>query len=178
MTSTITTIHVDYEVSRRDLFRMNLDLAKWRILIGFVVAAIPIVGLTYYFILIDEQKTLLQVSPLFIGVPFVAVGGQLLRLHAICRKFVAGLPDSQRRVQYLFQSQSDGYDLSYGDSFSHVAWQDVLKVDEKPDYFVLYLNRFEAGFVPKHGFHRAGDIPILRNILSAKLGVKARLFTQ
>lgn len=26
----ITTIHVDFEINRRDFFRVNLDLAKWR----------------------------------------------------------------------------------------------------------------------------------------------------
>lgn len=173
-----TTIHVDFEVNRRDLFRVNLDLAKWRIMIGLVVAAIPIVGLSYFFILIDEGKILLQLSPLFIGMPLVAVGGQVLRLHAACRKFVSGLPDSQRRIHYLFQAETDGYDLTYGDSFSHVAWSDVLRVVEKPDYFVLYLNRFEATLVPKQGFHLPVDIPVLRNILSAKLGARAKLFSQ
>jgi hypothetical protein len=174
----IMTIHVDFEVNRRDLFRMNLDLAKWRILLGFAIAVIPVVGLGYFFILIDEKKILLQLSPLFLGLPLASVGGQILRLHAICRKFVGALPDSQRRVQYLFQAETDGYDLTYGHSFSHVAWQDVLKAQEKPAYFVLYLNRFQAGFVPKRGFHQPADIPVLRSILSAKLGVKAKLFAQ
>ncbi|HWN10850.1 MAG TPA: YcxB family protein [Pyrinomonadaceae bacterium] len=171
-----TSIQVDFEVNRRDLFRMNLDLAKWRILLGLAVAAIPIVGLSYFFVLIDEKKILLQLSPLFIGLPLASVGGQILRLHAICRKFVRGLPESQRRVQYRFQSETDGYDVTYGNSFSHVAWQDILKVEEKPAYFVLYLNRIEAGFVPKQGFHQSADIPVFRRILSAKLGLKAKLF--
>ena len=133
-TNNISPIHFDFEINQRDLFRMNLDLAKWRIVTGLVVAAIPIVGLSYFFVLIDEKKILLQLSPLFIGLPLATVGGQVLRLHAICRKFVAGLPDSQRRVHYLFQAETDGYDVTYGESFSHVAWNDVLKAIEKPAY--------------------------------------------
>jgi len=174
----ITTIHVDYEINRRDLFEVNLDLAKWRLVVGLLVAAIPIAGLSYLFILIDEGKTLLQLSPLFIGAPLMAVGGQVLRLHAACRKFVSALPASQRRFQYLFQSEGDGYDLTYGDSFSHIAWKDVLKAIEKPAYFVFYLNRFEARIVPKAGFHLPADIPVLRSILSAKLGTKAKLLNR
>ncbi len=60
----------------------------------------------------------------------------------------------------------------------HVAWQDVLKAEEKPDYFVVYLNRHAAGIVPKQGFYRPSEIPFLREMLSAKLGFKARLLTQ
>jgi len=168
----VMAIQVDFEVNRRDLFRANLDLAKWRLLLGLAVAAVPIVGLSYFFILIDEKTILLQLSPLFIGLPLASVGGQILRLHAFCRKFVAGLPDSQRRVQYLFQAEADGYDLTYGHSSSHVAWQDVLKAAEKPDYFVVWLNRYEAGIIPKRGFHRPAEIPEFRSILSAKLGPK------
>jgi hypothetical protein len=28
----VTAIHVDFEINRRDLFRANLDLAKWRLI--------------------------------------------------------------------------------------------------------------------------------------------------
>lgn len=174
----ISTVHLDFEINRRDLFRVNLDLAKWRIVIGLFVAAIPIVGLSYLFILIDEKQTLLQLSPLFIAMPLVAVGGQVLRLHAGCSRFVSGLTESQRRFQYLFQAEGDGYDLTYGESFSHVAWKDVLKAIEKPGYFVLYLNRSEARLVPKSGFHLPADIPLLRSILCAKLGARAKLLSQ
>lgn len=60
------TIHVDFEITRRDLFRVNLDLAKWRLFAGLLLAAIPIVGLSYFFILIGEGKILLQLTLSFI----------------------------------------------------------------------------------------------------------------
>jgi len=173
-----TTVYVDFEINRRVMFRVNVELAKWRILIGLLVAAVPIVGLSYFFILIDEGKIFLQLSPLFVAMPLAAVGGQVLRLHAACRKYVSSLPESQRRVQYLFQAETDGYDLTYGESFTHVAWKDVLKAVEKPGYFVIYLSRFEIRFVPKGGFHLPADIPVLRSILWAKLGTRARLLNQ
>jgi YcxB-like protein len=174
----IKTIHVDFEVNRRDLFRVNLDMAKGRLITALLVAAIPIVGLSYLFLLIDEGAMLLQLSPLLIGAPLLAVGGQVLRLHAACRKFVSQLPDSQRRFLYLFQAETDGFDRTYGESFNHVAWNDVLKAIEKPAYFVLYLNSFEARIVPKGGFHLSGDIPMLRSILRTRLGARANLFRQ
>jgi hypothetical protein len=174
----VTTIHVDFEINRRDLFRVNLDLAKWRLVTALLVAAIPIVGLSYLFIVIDEGRLFLQLSPLFIAAPLLAVGGQVLRLHSFCRKYVSELPESQRRFQYLFQPETDGYDLSYGESFSHVAWKDVMKVIEKPAYFVLYLNSFQPRILPKRGFHLPADISMLRSILSAKLGARAKLFNK
>ncbi len=177
-TKAATTIHVDYQINRRDLFRANLDLDKWRLVIGLIVSAIPVVAATYFFMLIDETKILLQLSPLFIGAPFVAVGGQVLRLHATCRKFVSDLPESQRRIQYLFQPETDGFDLTYGESFGHVAWKDVLKATEKPGYFVLYQNRFQATIIPKEGFHLKAEVPTLRSVLRAKLGQRAELLNE
>jgi hypothetical protein len=174
----IPSIHVDFEIYHRDLFRVNLDQAKWRLILGLIVAAIPIVGLSYLFILIDERQMLFQLSPLVIATPLVAIGAQVLRLHVACRRFVSGLPESQRRFQYLFLAEGDGYDRTYGESFSHVAWKDVLKAIEKPGYFVFYLNRFEARIIPKRGFHLLADIPALRSILFAKLGTRAKLLSQ
>ncbi|HEY0431207.1 MAG TPA: YcxB family protein [Pyrinomonadaceae bacterium] len=177
-TNSATTIHVDYEINRRDLFRVNLDLDKWRLVIGLVVSAIPVVAGAYFFMLIDEKKMLLQLSPLLAGAPFVAVGGQVLRLHALCRKFVSSLPESQRRVQYFFQPETDGFDVTQGESFGHVAWTDVSKAIEKPAYFVLYRNRFDATIIPKDGFHSRAEVPTLRDVLRAKLGQRAELLNQ
>jgi hypothetical protein len=174
----VTTIYVDYEINRRDLFRMNLDLAKWRLFVGVLIAAIPIAGLSYFFLLIDEGEILLELSPLLIGAPLLAVGGQVLRLHAGCRKFVSQLPESHRRSQYLFQTEMDGFDRTCGESFAHVSWNDVLKAIEKPAYFVIQLNTIEARLVPKQGFHVPADIPMLRSILRAKLGARAKLFNE
>src|SRR6185295_16064095 len=176
-TNAATTIHVDYEINRRDLFRVNLDLDKWRLLIGLIVSALPVIAGAYFFMLIDEKEILLQLSPLLAGLPFVAMGGQVLRLHAACRKFVSALPESQRRIQYLFQLETDGFDLTHGESFSHVAWNDVSKAIEKPAYFVLYRNRFQATIVPKEGFHSRAEVPTLRSVLRAKLGQKAELLS-
>ena len=175
MNRAYTSVHVDFEINCRDCFRVNLALAKWRIIIGLAVACVPIVVLGYFFLLIDEAKLFLQLSPLFVALPLFAVVGQILRLHAACRKYISGLPPSQRQFHYLFQTESDGYDVTCSGSFGHVAWGDVLKAIEKPAYFLLYLNRYDTSLVLKSGFHVASDINVLRSILCAQLGARARV---
>jgi hypothetical protein len=54
------------------------------------------------------------------------------------------------------------------ESFGHTAWKDVMKVVEKSRYFLIYLNRFEVGILPKRGFQPA-DIPVFREIARSKL---------
>jgi hypothetical protein len=49
-------IHVDYEINRRDLFRVSLELEKWRLIVGLLVCVILIAGAIYFFLLIDEGK--------------------------------------------------------------------------------------------------------------------------
>jgi hypothetical protein len=167
---------VDFEVNRRDLFRANLELAKWRLLIGIVVVLVLSSALVYFFVLIDEKEILLQTSPLFIGVPIVALAGHVLRLHATSRKYIASLTPSQRQLTYMFRSDSDGYDSAAGESTSHTVWKDVMSVVEKPGYFLLYQNRFQIGVLPKRGFE-AEDVPVFRGIVRSELGEEAKVFS-
>jgi hypothetical protein len=169
-------VHVDFEIDRRDLFRANMELAKWRFLIGVSLVSTLVLTLGYFFIIIGEQKILLQTSPLFIGLPLVALGGQVLRLRAFARKYVSELPAGRRQIHYTFQSSSDGYDSAAGESFSHIAWKDVMQVVEKSGCFLIYLNRFEVGILPKRGFQPT-DIPIFRGIVCYKLGDRATVST-
>ncbi len=170
-----TTIHLDFRLEQRDLFRVYLDLAKLRLCIGVGVVVVFTLGLAWFFATIDEESILLEISPLFIGLPILGVGGQVLRIHAACRKYVSALPESQRYVQYMFQSNTDGYDVTWGGGFSHVMWRDLLKVVEKPNYFLFYLNRFDIKVLPKKGFHQQSDVPLFRGLLLSTLGEKARL---
>ena len=121
---------------------------------------------------------LLELSPLFIGLPIMGVAGQVLRLHAACRKYFTGLPESQRGAQYMFPANGDGYDVMWGGSFSHIQWPDLLRVVEKSNYFLIFPNRFDATILPKRGFHEHSDIPRFRQILRAALGDKAKLLSE
>jgi hypothetical protein len=168
------TVFVNFEIDRRDLFRANLELAKGRLLIGGVVVVAFGVALAYFFILIGEQKILLQTSPLFIGAPLVALGGPVLRLHAAARQYVSGLRSSQRQLTYTFTPSADGYNFTCGDSVSYVAWNDVKQIAEKPGYFLVSLDRFAVGVLPKRGFQSV-DIPIFRSIVRSQLGERARV---
>lgn len=171
-------IHVDFEMQRRDLFRVNLSLAKWRLIAGILVTSTLMGGLVWFFWLIGDQGVLLELAPLMVGLSLLAFGGQILRLHSECRRFVAALPEAQRRVHFMFATGSDGYDVSSGESFGHVAWKDILKVIETPASFLLYRNRFEIRILPKRGFHQSSDISVFRELLQSQLGTKAKVLSQ
>ena len=170
-------IHMDFIIAQRDLFLVNFRLARLRLSIGVGIVVILTLAMMWLFTTIDEQPILLELSPLFIGAPLIVVAVHVLRVYAACRRYVSGLPESQRRVQYMFQANTDGYDVTWGGSFSHILWQDLLKVVEQPDYFLFYLNQLEIKILPKRGFHQTSDIPAFRSILQSKLGNNARLLT-
>jgi hypothetical protein len=168
-------VHIDFCLERRDLFQASVRMAKRRLLIGIGIVALFSAGLIYFFVLIGELGILLQLSPLFIGLPVMGVVGQVLRVHAICRKYFASLSESQRRIHYMFTDNADGYDLQHGDSFSHIAWTDVSKVVELPIHFLIYFTPYTAYVIPKRGFHQDSDIPRFKSIVRSKLGNSAML---
>lgn len=169
------TVLADFAIESRDLFRASLEIAKIRLAIGIGIVAILVIGLSWFFVVIGEQQILWQTSPLFIGFPLLGVVGQVLRLHAAARKYVRGLPESQRRATYMFPVNADGYDVTWGGSFSHIQWADLSKIVEKRDYFLIYLNQFDASILPKRGFHQRLDLARFRELLRSQLGAKARL---
>jgi hypothetical protein len=168
-------IHVDFSITTRDLFRANLALSKVRLILGLGFSLCLISGLVIFFLMIDEHLILLETSPVFVGLPLLAVGGQVLRLHALCRKYVARLAESQRRMQYMFSLHGDGYDVASGESFSHISWKDVLKIVERPASFQIFLSEYACQILPKRGFHQTSDIEALRAILRSSIGVRAKL---
>lgn len=168
-------LRIDFSIDARDLFRASLDMAKLRLLFGLGFSLTLITGLVIFFVIIDEKLILLQTSPLFIGVPLLAVGGQVLRLHAVCRKYVSGLSPSRRRVHYTFNHAADSYEVASGESTSRISWNDVLKAVEKRKYFLIFLNKFEIQLIPKTAIQRAEEAALLRQILIAKLDLRAKL---
>lgn len=170
-----TTVYVDFSMETRDLFRANLSLARVRLILGLAFSICLISGIALLFLAIDEKAILLETSPLFIGLPLVAVGGQILRLHAACRKYVAGLTESQRRVQYTFYEHGDGYDMTSGESFSHISWKDVLRIVEQPHSLQIHLSKYDIQIIPKRGFHQARDLNVLRGMLLSSIGARSQL---
>jgi len=169
-------VHIHFSLERRDLFPASIRMVKRRLLIGIGILTLFAAGVIYFFVLIDELGLLLQLSPLFIGLPIMGVAGQVLRVHATCRKYFSSLSESQRRISYMFSSNADGYDLQYGDSFSHIAWTDVSRVVEQSVFFLIYFNRYDARIIPKRGFHQDSDIPRFKSIVRSKLGDKGCSF--
>jgi hypothetical protein len=169
------TVYADFEINKGDLFRANLSLAKWRLLGGILIFAVFVALVVAFFWYLEEQLIFWELSPLFLGAPILAVGGQVLRLHATCRKFVASLPLEQRMVRYIFSSQVDGFDFSNGSSFGHVAWTDVTGIIEEQSYFLIRRSQLEIRVLPKHALHQPSDLAVLRSIFKANLGSRARL---
>jgi hypothetical protein len=167
-------VQANFEIDPRDVFRVNLRLAKLRLLIGALTVLLVIGSLSYFFFLIGDRKVLLQLSPLIFGVPLIALAGPVLRLHAIARKYVSGLSPSQRRLQYTFQRNSDSYKLLRGESVSQTAWNDIARVDERSNTFFIYRNEFEMQYIPKSAF-RSRDVPVFRDIIRSHLGDRAKL---
>ncbi|HSS22442.1 MAG TPA: YcxB family protein [Pyrinomonadaceae bacterium] len=168
------SITADFKIDRGDLFRAYLEVAKWRLRIGACLILLLAIGDCYFFVLIGEREILLQTFPLFVGVPLVALTGQVLRLRASSGKYVSGLTQSQRQLHYVFPASGDGYNVTFGESFTHTAWNDVRQVVEKSRFFLIYRNRFEIGLLPKRAFD-PNDIPTFRRILRSTLGERAKL---
>jgi hypothetical protein len=169
-------LQIDVILDARDLFRASLEAARARIVVAILVCALVIAGVVYLFTSIGEGEMLLRLSPLFIGFPLLGVAGQLLRLHAACRKYVKGLSETQRNLHYIFRDGADGFEVIAGSDFAHFGWENVPRVNERPRHFLIYLNKFEGRLLPKRGMSRE-DVRLLRELLTNGLGANARLLS-
>ena len=170
-------VRASFEINPSECFRISLRLARWRFLAGGLVVLLLTSSFVYFFVLIGEWKLLLQLSPLFIGVPLISLGGPILRLHANSRKYVEALTPSKRKIQLTFAPNGDKYEVVQSESVSQISWNDIMKVTEQPQRFLLYQNKFEIAYIPKKAFH-ANDIATFRNIVRTRLGERAKLTTE
>ncbi len=169
------TIQIDTTIELKDYFHAYFDAAKTKLIIACLIVAAVIAGFIYFFTLIDEQKILWQLSPLFFGIPIVAIVGQFLRVHASYRKYIRDLPDSQREMHYIFHEAGDGFDIVRGNNFSHIAWENVRKVIERPRYFHFVLNQYESIIIPRRFLLHGSDEQVLKEIMVSQAGPKAKL---
>ena len=168
-------LQVDATVELKDYFHVYFDTAKTKLIIACLIVASVIVGFTYFFILIGEQAILWQLSPLFFGLPIVAIVGQFLRVHTSYRKYIRNLSDSEKNIHYLFHENGDGFDIVSGKSFSHVAWENVRKVIERPQYFRFVLNEYDSIIIPKRFLLHSSDEALMKEIIVSQAGHKAKL---
>ena len=169
------TLHVDTTIELKDFFHAYFDTAKTKLIIACLIVGAMIAGFVYFFMLIGEEKILSQLSPLFFGMPIVAIVGQFLRVHASYRKYIRDLPESQRNIHYIFHEAGDGFDVVRGKSFSHTAWDDVRKVIERPRYFRFDLNKYQSIIIPKRFLVHGSDEQVMREIIVSQFGHKAKL---
>ena len=168
-------LQVDATIELKVYFHAYFDLVKTQLIIACLIVAALIGAFTYFFILIGEQKILLQLSPLFFGVPIVVVVGQFLRVHASYRKYIKDLSDSEKNIHYLFHKNGDGFDIVSGKSFRHIAWDDVRNVIERPQYFRFVFNKYDSMIMPKRFLSRGSDAETLKEIIISQVGSKAKL---
>ena len=168
------TLHVDATIQLKDYFHAYFDASKTRLIIACLIVAGVIAAFTYFFILIGEQKILWQLSPLFFGLPIVAIAGQFLRVHASYRKYLADLSDSEKQIKFMFHEKGDGFEIVRGKSFSHVAWERVRRVIERPRYFRFVLNKYESIIIPKRFLLPGSDEELMKEIIVAQVGHKAK----
>ena len=162
-------VQVDATIELKDYFHAYLDAAKTKLAIACLIVAMVIAAFSYFFILIDEQKILWQLSPLFFGLPIVAIVGQFLRMHASYRKYLADLSESEKNVHYIFREGGDGFEIVRGKNFSHVAWESVRSVIERPRYFRFVLNKYESLVIPKRFLVSGSDEMVMREIIGSHL---------
>ena len=169
---------VDATIELGDYFHAHFDAAKTKLIIGCLLVALVIVAFTYFFILIGEQTILWQLSPLFVGLPIVAIAGQFLRIHASYRKYLGNLSESEKNIHYMFHENGDGFDIVRGKNFSHIAWESVRKVIERPRYFRFLLANPESLIIPKKFLRHGSDEKVMREILAFHLGSNAKLLSE
>lgn len=171
-------LHVDATIGLGDYFHAYLDAVKIKLIVAGLIVVAVILSFSYFFILIGEQKILLQLSPLFIGLPIVAIAGQLLRFHASYRKYLRDLSESEKNVHYIFREQSDGFDIVSGKNFGHVAWESVRKVIERPRYFRFVFGGPESLIIPKTFLRESAEQELMREIIVSQVGSKAKLLNR
>jgi hypothetical protein len=169
-------VHLEYTVNARDIFRATIGLAKVRLVAGLAVSLCLIIAVALFFVTIDEEKIMIQTSPLFIAMPLLAVGGQVLRLHATCRKYVASMSPRQRLMQYVI-SEKAGIEIRSGDSFGCLSWGDIMKVVERPGHFLVYVNKYDIRVISKGTLTDPKELNLLRRILASKLGSRTKLLS-
>lgn len=168
-------LQVDATIDLKDYFQAYFDAAKTKLIIACLIVAVLVAAFTYFFMLIGEQEILWQLSPLFFGLPIVAIIGQFLRIHASYRKYLADLSESEKNVHYIFREGEDGFEIVRGKNFGHVAWESVRRVIERPRYFRFILNKYESLIIPKRFLMHDSDEKVMRQIIVSHLGNKAKL---
>lgn len=83
------------------------------------------------------------------------------------------LQDFQKDIRYTFSDS--GYEISYSKGFSQADWDNLVKVRETSQCFLLYPQKLMFQIVPKRGFSNIHEIRAVRSLISSKLGKKAKL---
>ena len=158
-------------------FRCYLESIRNRLLVAASIYVVIAGAFVWFFSFIGEQDFLLKTSPLLLGLPALAIGGQLLRAHASYRKNFSDLKEKDSEVRSVFTEDGDGFDVYHGEDSHHIGWGGVRQVVEGSRYFQIWFTRYESSIVPKKSFTKEPELQLLREILKKRLGPRARLLT-
>lgn len=161
------TLQIDTTVELKDYFHVYFDSTKVQLIIGVIVVLIFFGGISYFFFLIGEAQILVQLLPLFLGLPLVAIVGQLLRVHASYRKYIKKLSDNEKQIHYIFSEGGDGFEIVRGASFGHFGWADVRRIRERPGYLNIVLNDYQSVIIPKRFLRSDAEQQLMREIIAA-----------
>src|SRR5258706_16466215 len=116
------TVRLSFSVEFGDLFLPNLDLIKFRPLLSLGIGLSFVAVMVWIFLRLGGGPILFETAPLFIVFPLFSSVAPILRTYSMSRKFVSRLSATQRQVRYTISQPANGYEVAFGDSFSHIAW--------------------------------------------------------
>ena len=167
------TLHVDVDLELGDLLRLCVDNIKARLLIGIGIMLLVGAAVIYFFVSIEKEDMLFEMLTMTSGIIAVVIVGRLAQVYFECRKYFAKLKNNERHIHYQFQV--DGCDVLRGKNFGHIAWESIVKAQEKPLYFQLCFDNLSGCVIPKRCLESGAKIQGLRALLSSQLGERAKL---
>jgi hypothetical protein len=168
-------VQVEYTLELKTMFRFYLARAKRGFIVGALIFVVATGAVAGFFAFIGETPFFFLTSPLFIGFPAIALTGQLLRVHASYRKYLAGLTEDEKRWRIVFTERADCYETFNAASSGRVSWKSVRKVIERNGYYEFWHNKYDVGALMKHYFLNESDHQAFRAILRDAIGDKANL---
>jgi hypothetical protein len=95
---------------------------------------------------------------------------QALELDSAYAPALEEMTTNQGRIVHV----DDGFDVVSGKNFSHVAWESVREVIERPRYIRFVLNKSESLIIPKRFITEDADARAIREIAAYQLEGNAK----
>ncbi|MBE5816633.1 MAG: YcxB family protein [Clostridiales bacterium] len=135
--------------------------------------AILLLALSIAFVMIYTHKDKITDYILPIAVFAISVG-LFANLFSKRKKVIIG---TDKRPQFTYEFDSSGFSGTTGERSFKLAWENVLKVIETKNLFVIYLNNDNGIIIPKRTFKNNYELEYFRkNYLFIRKG-KKKIYT-